>query len=94
MAPKAKKATSSEERKHKATYAADKKKGGWLVRVAGPYPEKFAGKDVPVTTRDGAEHMEKLVRLIWTGVDNETAEPVSLYTFLPQPRDETNDAEF
>lgn len=80
-------------RLHKATYAADKKKGGYLVRVEGPQSAAFVGRDVPVTTRDGAEHMEKLSRLIWTGVDQESGKPVSLYTFESKPR-ENFQAEF
>ena len=95
MAPKDKKekepgngeAPAKDGRKHRATYSTDKKKGGYLVRVEGPYPEKFAGREIPVTTRDGKEHIEKLVRLIWTGKDKETGVPVSLYTFEPKPRE-------
>jgi hypothetical protein len=80
------------ERKHRATYANDKRSGGYLVRVAGPYPNRFAGKEVPVTTKDGGEHIEKLLRLVWTGTDNgeyggKAGEPVSLYTFESRPRD-------
>lgn len=73
---------------HKATYATDKKKGGYLIRIAGPYPEKFAGREVPVTTKAGAQHAEKLVRLIWSGADTETGERVALYTFESKPRGE------
>lgn len=75
------------KRAHKATYATDKKKGGYLVRVSGPYPEMFAGREVPVTTKAGVEHPEKLVRLIWSGTDTETGERVSLYTFESRPRE-------
>lgn len=75
------------KRKHRATYSTDKKKGGYLIRVSGPYPERFAGKDVPVTTRAGGEHTEKLTRLIWTGPDKETGEQVALYAFEPKPRE-------
>lgn len=81
------------KRKHRATYATDKKNGGYLIRVVGPYPERFAGKEVPVNTRAGAEHSEKLTRLIWTGKDLETGEAVALYKFEPKPR-EREDLEF
>lgn len=75
------------ERRHRATYATDKRNGGYLIRISGPYPEKFAGREVPVMTKAGAEHNEKLSRLIWTGSDQETGEKVALYKFEPAPRD-------
>lgn len=80
-------------RKHKATYARDKKKGGYLIRVAGPQAAGFAGRDVPVTMRDDSEHVEKLDALIWSGVDSESGENVALYSFLAKPRDKI-EAEF
>jgi hypothetical protein len=81
-------AAAKPERKHKATYASDKRTGGYLVRVSGPYPEKFIGREVPVTTRMGAEHVEKLVKLVWTGKDQESGEPVALYKFEAKPRED------
>lgn len=80
--------SAKQERKHRATYATDKRNGGYLIRVQGPYPEKFAGREVPVTTKAGKEHAETLVRLIWTGNDENTGEKVSLYTFAPKPREQ------
>lgn len=77
-----------QKRAHRATYASDKKKGGYLIRVAGPNSNLFAGREVPVTTIKGAEHNEQLTKLIWTGTDKETGEPVSLYTFLARPREQ------
>lgn len=76
-------------RRHRATYATDKKNGGYLIRIVGPYPEKFAGRDVPVMTKAGSEHTEKLARLIWTGPDADTGEKVALYKFEPAPRDKS-----
>ena len=77
---------------HKATYARDKKKGGYLVRIAGPTAGVFAGREVPVSMLDGTEHVEKLVKLIWTGVDTgeyggRAGEPIALYTFASKPRE-------
>jgi len=77
---------------HKATYARDKKKGGYLVRVAGPTAAVFAGRDVPVTMLDGTDHIEKLVKLIWSGTDTgeyggRAGEPIALYTFASKPRE-------
>ena len=80
--------------KHKATYAADKKKGGWLVRVAGEYPEKFIGREVPVTMRDGTFHSEKLTKLIWQGVDSESGDRVALYGFEAKPREPEAELDF
>jgi hypothetical protein len=77
------------KRQHKATYATDKKKGGYLVRVAGPNAAAFAGREVPVETKNGAEHAETLERLIWSGKDQESGENVALYTFKSKPKDET-----
>lgn len=74
------------KRLHKATYARDKRKGGYLIRVAGPYPERFAGRDVPVTRRDGSESTETLDGLIWSGIDDESGDRVALYSFKAHER--------
>ena len=79
-------------RLHRATYARDKKKGGYLVRVAGPNAGVFAGREVPVTMLDKTEHAERLTRLIWTGIDTgeyggTAGEPIALYTFESHPRE-------
>lgn len=73
---------------HRATYARDKRKGGYLIRVAGPYPEMFAGRTVPVTRKDASTSDEKLDALIWTGVDDENGGNVALYSFIARPRDD------
>lgn len=75
----------TQKRSHKATYARDNKKGGYLIRVEGPHASKFAGKEVPVTRMDNSESNEKLNRMIWSGTDKETGKPVALYTFEPKP---------
>ena len=85
---------AKEERKHRATYARDNKNGGYLIRVQGPYPEKFAGRDVPVVLKSGKEHAEKLDRLIWTGTDKENGERVALYSFVAKPRDTQTEVAF
>lgn len=79
------------KRSHKATYARDKRKGGYLIRVAGPHAEKFAGRTVPVTRKDDTESEEKLLALLWHGKDEETGVPVALYSFEARPRDEHKD---
>jgi hypothetical protein len=76
-------------REHKATYATDKRNGGYLIRVAGPKANMFAGRVVPVTMKNDDEHVEELDRLIWSGKDQESGENVALYKFKPRPREET-----
>jgi hypothetical protein len=87
-----------EKRAHKATYAADKKKGGYLVRVQGPRAADFVGRSVPVTVKSGAEHVEKLTRLIWTGTDDGEISgyvgPCALYAFEAKPKDKTEEIPF
>jgi hypothetical protein len=75
------------KRQHKATYATDKRNGGYLIRVAGPNAAKFAGKTVPVTLKNDSEQNEMLERLIWAGKDKESGENVALYKFAPKPRE-------
>lgn len=75
------------KREHKATYARDKRKGGYLIRVIGPNAGKFAGREVPVTRMDDSESIEKLDALIWTGTDEDTSRPVALYSFIARPKD-------
>ncbi len=86
-------------RLHKATYARDKKKGGYLIRVAGPSAAQFAGRKVPVSTLDGSEHDETLLRMIWSGVDTgehggTVGQPIALYTFESKPREPEPEADF
>lgn len=76
-----------EKRQHKATYATDKRKGGYLIRVTGPHAGEFAGREVPVTRRDNSESREKLVKVVWSGKDNESGENAALYTFAAKPRE-------
>ena len=76
---------NTKKRLHRATYSRDKKKGGYLVRIEGPTAERFAGRQVPVTTKNGTEHVEKLEKLLWSGVDAESGKPVALYTFESKP---------
>lgn len=80
---------------HKATYARDKRKGGYLVRVQGPHAAAFAGRKVPVTLMSGSVQEEELTGLIWSGKDNETGQPVALYNFKAKPKEKVEgDVEF
>jgi hypothetical protein len=83
--------TPAAKRQHKATYARDKKKGGYIIRVIGPNAASFAGREVPVTRMDDSESMEKLIALIWSGTDEETSRPVALYSFEARPKEKTAD---
>jgi len=82
------------KRQHKATYARDKRKGGYLVRVEGPHAADFAGRDVPVTRMDNSENVESLDALIWSGNDETTGKPIALYSFIPKPREELAEQQF
>lgn len=88
------------KRSHKATYAADKKQGGYLIRVVGPRASEFVGREVPVVTQKGDEHMEKLIRLIWTGIDTGTdkfpgtGQPCALYKFESKPKEKMDEIPF
>lgn len=84
-------AKADTKRAHRATYARDKKKGGYIIRVQGPHCDKFAGRTVPVEQKGGNEHEEKLTSLIWTGTDDGKISgytgPVALYQFEAKPKD-------
>lgn len=86
------------KREHRATYATDKKKGGYLIRVQGPRCSAFVGREVPVTTKDGSEHMEMLKRLIWTGTDDGEISgytgPCALYEFASKPKEKQDEIPF
>ncbi len=81
----------SNGRQHKATYAKDKHRGGYIIRVIGPNANRFAGRTVPVVRKDDTEDNEVLTDLIWTGKDNESGQTVALYNFQPKPKDEVVD---
>jgi hypothetical protein len=79
------------QRSHRATYARDKRNGGYIIRVEGPQASKFAGRQVPVVRKDGTEDMETLTDLIWSGINDESGKPASLYKFEAKPRDKDTD---
>ena len=82
------------KRKHKATYSTDRIAGGYLIRVAGPNANAFIGQVVPVNTKAGEEHQEKLTKLVWAGKDKESGENVALYRFEAKPRVESETVDF
>lgn len=86
--------TKAAQPQHKATYARDKKKGGYLVRVQGPAASQFAGREVPVTRMDDSKTNEKLTALIWSGMDTESGKPVALYSFEPKPKEAMDEIPF
>jgi len=87
-----------QQRQHKATYSRDRERGGYIIRVLGPTPAVFAGREVPVTLMNGTEHVERLDKLIWSGVDNvgkaATGLPVALYSFEARPREKLDETPF
>jgi len=98
MAEKKPETTPAGKRLHRATYARDKRKGGYIVRVQGPRAGEFAGRTVPVSNKAGDEHMEQLTDLIWTGTDDGSVSgytgPCALYSFLAHPREELDTIPF
>lgn len=83
------------ERQHKATYSRDKRTGGYNINVEGPHAAEFAGREVPVVTKDGKESMEKLDRMLWSGDSKlNPGTPAALYSFTAKPREEQEVAAF
>ena len=79
--------------KHRATYTRCKHTGKVRVRIVGPDAADAAGTEVPVITRDGAVHLEKLTVLIYTGFDDRgfpgyqsTGYPLAIYEIEKRPR--------
>jgi hypothetical protein len=76
------------KREHRASYAKDKRYGGYLIRVEGPQSNMFAGREVPVVRKNSTdETMETLTDVVWTGKDNESGKPVTLYRFEQKKTD-------
>ena len=82
------------KRQHKATFARDKHKGGYLIRVEGTFSNRFSNKEVPVTLKSGDEKMQTLENVVWSGKDKESGLPVTLYTFVQVPKEELEDIPF
>lgn len=72
---------------HKATFARDKRQGGYLIRVEGPHANRFAERTVPVTRFDGSESDVTLAALVWAGKDEKTGKPVALYSFVADKKE-------
>jgi hypothetical protein len=73
---------------HRATYARDNRNGGYMVRVEGPNANRFAGREVPVTLKNGDRQPEQLDKLVWAGKDKESGANVALYSFKAKPKEE------
>lgn len=85
---------SKPKRQHKATFSRDKRKGGYLIRIEGPYANRFSNREVPVTLKSGEEKPHTLDSLIWAGKDKESGKPVALYSFIPVPKEESEEILF
>ena len=79
---------SKDGRKHKATFAKDKYERGYNVRIVGPRAAEFSQKWVPVTRMDGGESMEFCLERLWKGMDDDTKQPVALFSLYKKPRDQ------
>lgn len=78
---------------HRATYSKDKRTGRYNVRVEGPYPNRFAGREVPVTTKAGDTRTETLGDLVWSDTDDE-GKRYALYTKIPKAQTPDDQLEF
>lgn len=85
---------AEQKRIHRATYTRDKKKGGYIIRVEGPHATNFAGREVPVTLKDGTENTVTLDELIWSGKDEESGKPIALYSFIQKPKEMEDEIPF
>lgn len=77
------------KRLHTATFAADEYTGQWKIRIAGPTPNRFSNKVVPVRRADGTETDVQLLGLAYydeTWVDEATGGHVALYFMQKQKR--------
>jgi hypothetical protein len=102
------KSQQTEAGAHRATWAKDRRNGGYLVRVIGPNANRFGerrvddgSKDgiivrrkVPVTLKSGEQKMAELGGVVWTGKDEDTGQPVALYTHIPEQADEQDELPF
>lgn len=80
---------------HRATFSRDKQRGGYNIRVEGPYANRFAGREVPVTLLSGEVKKETLIGVLWAGMtepqDGTAPQPVALYDFVRAERVEFDD---
>lgn len=91
---------SKDGRTHKATYAKDRKEGGYNLRVIGPHAKKMGRRWLPVTRFDGSENMEYALDIIWSGTDDGTEDrpgtglPVALFSMWKAPKEEQDEIPF
>lgn len=85
---------SKDGRSHRASYAKDRVKGGYNVRIVGPSAPKLGNRWVPVTRVDGSENMEYVRDIIWSGTDDDTGQPVALFEMWKAPKDEQDEIPF
>lgn len=85
---------SKDGRSHRATYAKDKMKGGYLIRIDGPQAPKLGRRWVPVTRIDNSENMEFTMDLIWSGTDENSGKPVALFSMWKAPKQEEDEIPF
>ena len=85
---------SKDGRKHRATFAKDKVKGGYLIRVIGPHASKMAGRWLPVTKLDNSETMEFAIDLITSGPDEDSGTYYALYSMYRKPKEQQDEIPF
>jgi len=96
MAKKEETATAEgAKRTHKASYAKDKRQGGYLIRVQGPKSNMFVGRTVPVSKKDSTDEDQiELIEIVWSGKDDDTGAPVTLYKFKPKLKEDRDSIPF
>lgn len=79
---------------HIATYSYNRRSMQYMVRVVGPHADKFENREIPVSRQNGQSNVEKLTRLVRSGIDDgkvvpeNKGKPWALYQFVQKPRGE------
>lgn len=80
------------ERQHVATFSFNQRAQQYNVRVVGPHADKFAGREIPVSRLNKPDSIEKLTRMLKSGIDEGKVVPenkgkmYALYSFVQKPR--------
>ncbi len=85
---------SKDGRNHRASYAKDKMKGGYNIRVVGPSALKMGHRWLPVTRVDGSENMEFTMDIVYSGKDDDTGQPLALFTMWKAPKETEDEIPF
>lgn len=73
---------------HRASFSWDKMAAAWRIFVVGPRANMFAGRTIPVRTKNGDNAEETLSELVHTGVleqGDDAGSNFAIYTFIQKP---------